>query len=135
MLLHTAAADPEWNEETRLTLTESARKFETLYHEAEDLEVHLSEECRRYFGQFLKYQIKHMLLLSQWCAECLVLMDKARAKEQRLASGADACACLEAILEERKVLEQGPWENWHRGDKKINISRLLTLTKIALDQE
>jgi len=39
----------------------------------------------------------------------------------------EACGHLKAIIEARKILEQGCWENWHRGDKKINLPLLLDI--------
>jgi hypothetical protein len=35
---------------------------------------------------------------------------------------------LEEVLEERKILEVGPWENWHRGDRKLNFKKLISMT-------
>jgi hypothetical protein len=34
-------------------------------------------------------------------------------------------AAMNSILEERKILEQGAFEGWHRGDSKIGIRKLL----------
>ena len=123
---------PKATKETRLILAESAKKFEALYMRAEMLESCLNEEIRTYFGQFLKYQIKHMQLMSEWCIGCIDIMDDSLSKEQRLISGANACESLKSILKERQILEQGIWKNWHNGDKKINISKLLELTEEAI---
>lgn len=124
---------PEINEETRQILKNSAKNLEELYQEAAHLETHMTKERRRYFRQFLKYQIRHLQLLSEWCVGCMELSDDSRPAEQRLASGSHACACLRAILEERKVLESGEWKHWHRGDKKIHIIGLLTMTQKAVE--
>ena len=43
--------------------------------------------------------------------------------------GAEVYPDLEQLLEARKVLEQGHWKQWHKGDKKINLPLLLQLTK------
>ena len=37
--------------------------------------------------------------------------------------------CFMWYNEEHKVLEIGKWEHWHRGEKKINIQKLLELTE------
>ena len=76
-----------------------------------------------YLEQFLKYQTLHMLLLTR-CA--LAVMDMTAGKEDAKET---ACAALEQLLEARKVLEQGHWKQWHKGDKKINLPLLLQLTK------
>ena len=76
-----------------------------------------------YFQQHLKYQTRHMQLLTRWC---LGVMDML---EGRQGAKEAACASLEQLLEARTVLEQGEWKHWHRGDKKINIQLLLDMTK------
>ena len=48
---------------------------------------------------------------------------------QTIKSAQDAIGCLETILEERKVLEQGYWQGWHVGDKKMDIGDLLERTR------
>ena len=55
-------------------------------------------------------------------------MDDTLAWKERKARGEFACSCLEQLLEERKVLEEGKWENWHRGDKKMNLTMRLEET-------
>ncbi len=135
LLMHKSdACLPPFNEETRLILENSAKKFHTLYKKAEKVESLMTEERRLYFDKFLKYQIRHMELLSEWCVGCLELSDDSRSIEQRLTGGYRACSCLQAILEERKVLESGEWKNWHRGDKKIDIVGLIALTQKTIEE-
>lgn len=76
-----------------------------------------------YLEQFLKYQTMHMWLLTRWCLAVMDMLDgRESAKEE-------ACSMLEALLVHRKLLEQGRWTAWHRGDKKINIQLLLKMTR------
>lgn len=44
---------------------------------------------------------------------------------------ADAEAALERFLEIRKEAATGKWENWFRGDKKVNVPRFLEETRKA----
>lgn len=124
---------PENCRETKQLLIESERKFEALLAETERVEAGMGGSTRQYFEAFLKYQIKHMMLLTRWCIGCMELTDASLPHPARLASGARACASLEEILTSRRVLERGEWEHWHRGDKKINISGLLDLTRKVMN--
>ena len=103
----------------RPRLEESACKFTALLQKLCDVQPANGQ----YLEQFLKYQTRHMLLLTRWCLGVMDMRDgKPGAKEE-------AAACLEQILEARTVLEAGSWKHWHRGDKKINIPLLLQMTK------
>ncbi|MBE6929470.1 MAG: hypothetical protein E7463_04250 [Ruminococcaceae bacterium] len=124
---------PAPDESTKLLLTESAAKFSSLHKKARILAAALPADTRLYFGQFVMYQIRHMQLLTEWCIACMEMCDETLSVAFRLQSGERACSYLEAILEERTVLESGIWKNWHRGDKKINISALLELTSSKKD--
>ena len=67
--------------------------------------------------------------LTRWVLE---VMDMVTAKKNPAMESACRRAeeAMEAILVQRKILEQGPWENWHRGDRKIDIPRLLNKTRL-----
>ncbi|MHB8902046.1 MAG: glycosyl hydrolase 115 family protein, partial [Thermoguttaceae bacterium] len=43
----------------------------------------------------------------------------------------DAEAALEGLLEMRGAAATGKWENWYRGDKKVNVPDLLEKTRAA----
>lgn len=45
----------------------------------------------------------------------------------------DACACLEEQLELRKCAEYGNFENWYRGERKVNFKHKLDVTRALLD--
>lgn len=100
-------------EKIRPELERSEKLFSALYEKLCALPKNA------YLDQFLKYQTLHMLLLTRWCLGVIALP----------AGKSAACCALEQLLEARKVLEQGQWEHWHRGDKKINIPLLLEMTR------
>ncbi len=110
-------------------LLESEEKLSSLLSEMNGAEGALSSEQLLYFRQFLKYQTQHLLLLTRWCIHCLDLVDPTLPLEQRKEKGKAACGFLEQILEERKILEQGKWKNWHKGDEKMNIPIRLQETR------
>lgn len=112
------------------TITDSMERFHALYKKMCALEAELSPESREYFCKFLKFETYYMAQISRWVlAIRSVLHDKDDAvRRQSLEAGLDILA---DILEKRKVLEQGKWEGWHDGDKKIGIRDLITLTKDA----
>ena len=125
---------PTPNDATLFELKKSAEKFSRLYKKAEMAECCVPTNTLLYFQQFIKYQIKHMQLLTEWCINGMGLMDERLPIENRLAQGYAACACLEGILKERKILELGAWENWHRGEKKHDIIGFLRLTKDTIER-
>ena len=100
----------------RAELLRSEAAFQQLYADLCKLEP------TPYLDQFLKYQTLHMLLLTRWM---LCLMDTAAGNDRR----DEGCTWLDGILHARKVLEQGNWRSWHRGDKKINILLLQEMTR------
>jgi len=108
LLCGTTATQYPLAEEARPALEESQRKFSELWQALCQLPTD------PYLEQFLKYQTRHMLLLTRWCLSIL--------------DGKADSSYLCQLLEARKVLEQGSWRHWHRGDKKINIPMLLELT-------
>ena len=120
---------PSFTTDTKLALAKSAESFKNLYAKCEALEADLPKETLLYFRQFLKYQVLHMQKLTEWCVACMELKSQTASKEEKKLSGEIACNALKTILEERTVLEVNGWENWHRGEKKIDILGLLELTE------
>ena len=120
---------PSRDESIKTMLKNSASAFSALYKEAEELESELSQEIALYFKQFLKYHILHMQLMTEWCVALMETLDEALTDEERAAYFELASNKLKTILQERKILEVNGWENWHRGDKKINIEQLLATTE------
>ena len=118
------ANDPATTEVIRKSLP----KWEKLYEETAKLEETLPESCKEYYGQFFKYPVLHMLQMTRWYLAGRTLIEPADRAEldKAYATAQDA---LSAILEARKILEKGQWELWHRGERKINIAQLVTLTK------
>ena len=74
-----------------------------------------------------------MQMMTEWCIALMETLDEALTDEERTAYFELASSKLKTILQERKILEVNGWENWHRGDKKINIEKLLTTTKTFLN--
>lgn len=125
---------PSRDESIKTMLKNSASAFSALYKEAEELESELSQEIILYFKQFLKYHILHMQLMTEWCVALMETLDEALTDKERTAYFELASNKLKTILQQRKILEVNGWENWHRGDKKINIPALLELTENARDE-
>ena len=126
---------PAPDQATRMLLQESADAFHELYAQAEELETKLNKDSSLYFKQFIKYPILHMQMLTLWDIVCIDLTDKSKPLEHRRMRATYGCKCLETILRERVVLEEGQWKHYHRGDKKVNIRELLRLTDFAKDGE
>lgn len=118
---------PANHSETAQMLKSSLARWETLYAKLEETEI--SPRARLYFDQFLKFPTFYMRNLTRWV---LAVMDMVTAKKNPAMESACRRAeeAMEAILVQRKILEQGPWENWHRGDRKIDIPRLLNKTRL-----
>lgn len=106
-------------------LKKSAKKFEALYKKMVEIEKELPKESVTYFRQFLKYQTLHMFLITEWAIACEALVDEELPWKERKAKGEFGVDCLKRLLEARKVLEEGEWKNWHRGDKKLNFPMCL----------
>ena len=122
------------NETNRQALAESAEKFLALFSKAEALEKQISPNRLLYYRQFVRYPILYMGLLTEWCVGCIDLKNEALPKEARIQRGQFACSCMERILQERKILEEGKWENWHRGDKKLDMEGFLKWTERVIDE-
>ena len=121
---------PADHTETVKMLQSSLARWETLYVKLKETEV--SPQARLYFDQFFKFPTFYMRNLTRWL---LALIDMVTAKKNPAMESAcrRAEGALEAILEQRKILEQGFWEHWHRGERKIDITRLLHKTKLYCD--
>ena len=129
---HVGGPDPD--EATRQTLVESAERFSMLLKKVENREKQISSHRLMYYKQFVKYPVLYMYLLTEWCIACIDLKNVKLSKEERRQRGRFACSCMERILTERKVLEEGEWENWHRGDKKLDMDHFLKWTKRVTDE-
>ena len=129
---HVGGPDPD--EATRQTLVESAERFSMLLKKVENGEKQISSHRLMYYKQFVKYPVLYMYLLTEWCIGCIDLKNVKLSKEERRQRGRFACSCMERILTERKVLEEGEWENWHRGDKKLDMEGFLKWTERVIDE-
>jgi len=109
-------------------LRRSIPAWETLRQKADACAATLPMRLREYFEKFLGFEISYMLHLTQWLVSSYDMVQENNA-EKRTEYFENAKNALQSILEERKILEQGQWENWHRGDKKIGIANLMAITE------
>ena len=121
---------PADHAETVKMLQNSLVRWESLYAKLEKTEV--SPQARLYFDQFFQFPTFYMRNLTRWL---LALIDMVTAKSNPSMESACRRAeeALEAVLEQRKILEQGFWEHWHRGDRKIDVPKLLYKTRLYCD--
>ncbi len=110
----------------REELQTSEKEFAMLYRDACAAEERIPEAHRDYFRTFLKFQIGYMLQMTRWVLACHDIAESEG--EERQAHGRRAVACLDRILEARKIEARGQWADWHRGEKKLNIPELRKLT-------
>lgn len=111
-------------------LNRSLNSYRALYGRLSAMSVRLPEKVRAYFEQYIKFETLLMMRFTEWLLFSLEFMhtsDKAVCKSSFEA----AVEALRSVLDARKVLEQGKWQNWHRGDKKIHISDMIEQTERA----
>ena len=113
-------------------LRESEAKWAALCEKMEEAEKKIPADKLAYFRQYLKFQALYMHMLTKWNIACMALVDKRLPRKERKAQGQEGIACLERILKERVVLEEGRWKNWHRGEGKLNMLARLEQTKEKL---
>ena len=114
-------------------LKKSANAFKELHQKMNVLEAELPNEKKLYFQQFLKHQTKYMYLVTEWAIACGTLVNQEEELEKRKNAGEHGIRMLEELLEERKILEVGSWENWHCGDKKLNFKKLISMTRAYVE--
>lgn len=119
---------------TRQILKESCERFSVLLNKARSLKEDIPRDRQAYYSQFVIYPILYMYLLTEWCIAGIDLKNAELAKDERRKRGRFAVSCIERILTERRILEEGEWKNWHRGDKKLDIRMLLELTEKAVGE-
>lgn len=78
-----------------------------------------------YAKQFLRYPCIHMLEMTRWACAAYEIANGIAPEAARQ----NGIRALRTILDARKILEQGHWEHWHRGDTKVNIPELLAITE------
>lgn len=112
------------------TMKSSLENWKALYEKMCRVEAQLCPESTAYFRKFLKFETFYMMQLTIWLLNIKTILHSTTESE-RVQALPVALEALERILEARKVLEQGKWEGWHNGDKKIGIPDLITLTHDA----
>ena len=111
-------------------LQESLGKWEALYEQMCAAEQTLPETCLLYFRQFLKFETFYMLQLTRWLLACRTMLQTGSEAAKN-----EALTALQTILDARRILEQGAWQGWHDGDKKIGIPDLMKLTEETYRKE
>lgn len=112
------------------TMTQSLEKWNALYKKLCEIESELSPQSAEYFRKFLKFETFYMMQLTRWLLAIKTILHS-KIDAERADALPVALDALDRILEARKVLEQGDWEGWHNGEKKIGIADLITLTHDA----
>ena len=109
-------------------LKRSAGDFERLCGYWEDNECNVPETAREYYEIYQKFQTGYMLMLTKWniAYNEMFLADTA---EDTVKKGIEAQDCIRRILSERKILENGCWQGWLSGEKKLNFEGLLEKTR------
>ncbi len=87
----------------------------------------LKEKCKKYhrlpyFDETLMF-ITYLEALENWAKE-LFQFDRTKDPVHR----EKAAAYLTSYMEERKKLEHAPFENWYRGEEKMNLSDMVNVT-------
>ena len=110
----------EYPDELLPVLRDSAAEFEKLLEYWKRLAPEIPAGAKEYFAMYQQYQTEYMLLATRWAIAMLELLrqpDAAGVAKKE----AEGNAIIEEILQKRKILEQGKWEGWFRGDTKIGI--------------
>ncbi len=111
-------------------LNRSLHSYEALYEELEKASEKLSGSVKTYLEQYIKFETFLMMQFTRWLLACVDLMNTCDRSVCK-ASYETATAALSSVLDHRKILEQGKWQNWHRGETKINVIEMLSLTREA----
>ena len=94
----------------------SAKKFEALLQKVE------TASAEPYFEEY-KLMTQFMICLTRWAVGVCSYRETGDKAYLR-----PAAEHLQRYLEARKRMEQPPFENWYRGDDKMNIPGLLAIT-------
>ena len=105
-------------------LEQSEKKFAAVLDRMTATERHLTPEALEYFRKFMKFPALYMMRLTRFTLSVWEMMNTLDEHEMRAAHDRGV-ASMKSILEERKILEQGAFDGWHRGDSKIGIQKLL----------
>lgn len=98
-------------------LKESITRFTTFYENA--FRYSADPYCKYFI-----FQARYMMLLETWVLGCGLY-----AEDGDKCHLIDAAEALRTYLEERKAFEKGMYENWYRGDEKMNFLLLLEMTE------
>lgn len=103
---------PGWPERFR----ESAEKFQSLLAKVEAM------PANAYFEEY-KFTLRYLIYLTRWAEN---VCSYRQTGDQAFLT--KAAAQIDAYLQARKCMETPPFENWYRGDDKMNFPKLLQTT-------
>ena len=112
-------------------LQNSAKSYAKAFEKFESISDTLTERQKKHFTAKWLCHAYTMSRLTEWY---LLLFQAKKAYDRREQSDnvtellERACQCLEELLEYRKRAEYGIFENWYRGEIKINIKNCLACT-------
>lgn len=112
-------------------LQNSAKSYAKAFEKFESISDTLTERQKKHFTAKWLCHAYTMSRITEWY---LLLFQAKKAYDRREQSDnvtellERACQCLEELLEYRKRAEYGIFENWYRGEIKINIKNCLACT-------
>ncbi len=118
----------------QITLLRSLMLWRKLRKKADAILMSLPEEYYFCLETTLYFQVLFMEKMTVWCLGCYKIGFTPET-EKKAKGLEEATEALEAICRARKCLERGPWQGWHRGEKKIHLYRLLAMTKRVYDMK
>lgn len=115
-------------------LEQGIRDFEDSYAALAQAYRAVQPAGRPFFRDLLLVQEEIMLGLYHWALSCGAARQRLAAGDRKAAADAlrHGVFALEKLLEDRRKAEHPPFENWYRGDTKMNMPGALENTREAL---
>jgi hypothetical protein len=96
----------------------------------------LSGQQKSFFDANLFAQQKIMNGITSWLKECILAEEKMQEGNADQSAGhlVKALEHTDLITEGMSLASQGKWADWYRGEKKLNMKRLISETEETLEQ-
>lgn len=103
---------------------------------AEKISSSLSGQQKSFFDANLFSQLKIMNGITSWLKECILAEEKMEEGNLDQSAGhlEKALEHTGLITEGMSLASQGKWADWYRGEKKLNMKRLISETEETLKQ-
>jgi hypothetical protein len=103
---------------------------------AEKVSSSLSRQQKSFFDANLLAQQKIMNGITSWLKECILAEEMIQEGNTDHSAGhlEKALEHTDLITEGLSLASQGKWADWYRGDKKLNMKRLISETEETLEQ-